>query len=149
MPKQRAGIAAAAAALVFLAAVAEAASTMKLLAAEVPIPGDDKPVALPGLTYETKAWKAQVESVRLEKIPAADAKKVTWTVVSSNGRGSRMRIDVDLFLLDAGGNRVASGRKTLLLGAASSGVSEGVDIKLGPGAWAAARSLRIEVRFSS
>jgi len=149
MPNQRARTAAAAAALFLLAGVADASSTMKLLAAEVPIPGDDKPVALPGLTYETKAWQARVESVRLGKVPAADAKKVTWTVVSSNGRGSRMRIDVDLFLLDAGGNRVAAGRKTLLLGAASNGVAEEVDIKLEPGVWAAARSLRIEVRFRS
>lgn len=138
-----------AAAFAFLAAAAWATSTMKLLAAETPIPKDTLAIALPKLSYDTKAWHARVESVRLKELPKADAAKVTWIVRASNSRGSRLRVDVDLFLLDAAGERVATGRKTMLLGAASSGVEEAIDIELEPGIWASAHSLRVEVRFKS
>jgi hypothetical protein len=138
-----------AAAFAFLAAAAWATSTMKVLAAETPIPKDTVAVVLPGLSYDTMAWHARVESVRLKELPKEGAKKVTWIARASNSRGSRLRVDVDLFLLDAAGERLATGRKTMLLGAASSGVEEAIDIELEPGIWTRAHSLRIEVRFKS
>lgn len=139
----------AAAAFVFLAAALPAASTMKMVVAELPLPADDKPVLLSGLSYDTMAWHGRVEAIRLKAVPAEGAKKVTWLVRASNSRGSRMRIDVDLHLLGADAKRLASGRKTLLLGAATSGVEYGIDVVLGADLWNAARSLRVEVRFIS
>ncbi len=130
-----------------LIATAATASTMKQVAAAIPIPEDIKPVKLSGLVYQTMAWTGQVRTVRLEEPPDAGAKEVTWIVQASNTRGSRMRIDVELHLLDAADERIASGRKTLLIGASTTDAEDKIKIKLTPGVWERAEELRILVQF--
>lgn len=132
-----------------LLASAALASTMKQVEAAVPIPKDTEPVQLEGLTYKTKAWTGEVRSVRLEKLPAADAKEVVWILESGNTRGSLMRVDVELHLLDADGARIASVSKTLLIPASTADLSSKIKLKLAPGDWQRAKELRLLVRFKS
>ena len=60
-----------------------------------------------------------------------------------------MRIDVEIDLLDASGERVGGGSKTLLLGANSSGVENKIKVKLDTGSWEGAEELKVLVRFKS
>jgi len=132
-----------------LAASAALASTMKQVEAAVPIPGDTEPVQLQGLAYQTKAWVGEVRSVRLEEVPEAGAKQVVWLLDAGNTRGSLMRIDVELHLLDADGKRIASGKKTLLIPASTGDFSTEAKIKLKSGDWERAKELRLLARFMS
>jgi len=132
-----------------LVASAALASTMKQVEAAVPIPRDTEPIQLEGLAYKTMAWTGEVRTVRLEKLPEADAKQVVWILEAGNTRGSLMRVDIELHLLDADGGRIASADKTLLIPASTAEFSSKVKIKLAPGDWQRAEEMRLLVRFKS
>lgn len=126
-----------------------AGGTMKQVVAKAPVPEDTKPVELSGLVYQTSAWRGEVESIWLEEVPEPGATKAEFVVKASNTRGSFMRIDVEIDLLDASEERVGGGSKTLLLGANSSGVENKIKVKIDTGSWERAEELKVLVRFKS
>lgn len=125
------------------------ASTMKQVEAAVPLPKDTQPVHLEGLAYTTMAWTGEVRSVHLEALPEANAKQVVWVLEAGNTRGSLMRVDVELHLLDEAGERIVTTSQTMLIPASASDFKKKVKMKLAPGDWARAKELRVLVRFKS
>jgi hypothetical protein len=144
------GIAASAVA-VFLASAGAllASGTMKLVAAAAPLPKDTKPIALSGLTYQTKAWISEVKSIRLKEMPEEGTDKVDWILGTRSTQSRLQKIEVDLYLLDAAGERVANAHQALVLLPQSPDAEQKVKMKLPAGAWSQARTVRIEVRFST
>jgi hypothetical protein len=142
---------AASAVVVFLASAAAllATGTMKLVAAAAPLPQDTKPVALSGLTYQTKAWISEVKTIRLKAVPEEGAKSVVWILGTRSTQSRLQKIEVDLFLLDADDQHVAAAHQALVLLPLSEAAEQKVKMKLPAGAWGKAQAVRIEIRFST
>lgn len=143
------GLAVAAAAVFFAAgSVAFAGDTMKAVAAAAPMPKDTAPQELAGLVYKTKAWASGVLSIRPAELPAPDAKEVTWVLETTSTQSRMQRADVDVFLLDEQGARLANAHLTMVLVRADR-AEQKVKMKLPAGSWSAARTVRVEVRFKT
>lgn len=141
------GLAAGVLALAF-AGVAFAGDTMKYVAAAIPVPQDTAPHELAGLVYKTQAWISGVLTIRLAELPAQDAKDVTWVLETTSTQSRLQRTDVDIYLLDEQGARLANAHQTLVMVHAER-ADQKVKMKLPPGSWAAAREVRVEVRFKT
>jgi hypothetical protein len=128
--------------------VAFAGDTMKYVVAAIPVPQDTAPHALAGLVYKTEAWVSGVLTIRLAALPAQDAKDVTWVLQTTSTQSRLQRADVDIYLIDEQGTRVANAHQALVMVHADR-ADQKVKMKLPAGGWAAAREVRVEVRFKT
>ena len=142
---------AASAVVVFLASAGAvlATGTMKLVAAAAPLPKDTKPIALSGLTYQTKAWISEVKTIRLKAVPEEGAKSVVWILGTRSTQSRLQKIEVDLFLQGAEEKRLAAAHQALVMLPLSDAAEQKVKMKLPAGAWEKAQAVRIEIRFST
>lgn len=122
---------------------------MKLVAAAVPTPEDTEPQQLSDLIYSTRAWRAEVQSIRLQEMPEPGAKSVVWLIRATNTQSRIQKVDVDVQLLDAQHERLTATSKPLILLAHSEDADYKVKMKLPAGVWEKCETVRVEVRFST
>ncbi len=137
--------------LVALAALVAgvAGGAMWIRAASFPIPTDDKPVTLSGLTYEGVGGVDEVNSARLEITSKEDQDPVhlEWTLNGRNTTPQMRRINLRVYLLDANKKRIAMGGITAMLKPATEKQDIVVKMKVPVKKWEQAERVYVQVDF--
>lgn len=132
------------AAAVLLAVGSVHGQTMKMVGTEIPMPADDAPQPLKGLKYG-HPWTVEFTSIRVEHDPAKNV--AMWTIRGSSGRARPERVQIVVKLMDASGKDVAAVKKSTVVKTGSDEHDYVLKMKVKPGAWEAARSVKIFVNF--
>jgi hypothetical protein len=149
-PMKSACRAVAAVVVLLSAPLALLAGTMKQTVTAIAVPKDSAAIPLQGLIY--KAWfTAEVTTVRLDPMPAADADPVVadWRFTGSNTDGQIHRLSVTVSLVDESGNKMVSMEVKTVLRPGAKDQAWSVPMKVPAKYWKATRTIRIAVDWFS
>lgn len=126
------------------------AGTMKQTVTAIAVPKDTEAIPLRGLIY--KAWfTAEVNTVRLDKMPAADADRVEadWVFTGNNSDAQIHRVSITLTLVDENGVKMASFFEKTVLRPGAKSQPWTVRMKAPAKVWAATRTIHIAADWFS
>jgi hypothetical protein len=151
MPMKNACRAVAAAVVLLSVPLALLASIMKQTVTAIAVPKDTATIRLQDLSYGVRLFTAEVKTVRLDPMPAANADPVEadWVFTGNNTDGQIHRVSITLTLIDESSKRLISfGAKTVLRPGAKDQLWS-VHMKVPAKVWTATRTIRIAADWFS
>ena len=130
--------------VVLLAVGSVHGQTMKMVGTEIPLPTDDALQSLKGLKYG-HPWTVEFTSIRVEHDPAKNV--AMWTISGSSGRARPERVQIVVKLMNASGKDIAAVKKSTVVKTGGDEHDYVLKMKIKPGVWEAARSVKIFVNF--
>ncbi len=136
-------------AILFLLSAEPAVAAMKVVAATILIPEDDKPTLLAGLEYPGE-WTVAFTSVRLERDPkeGADPVRPVWTFVATSTRPMVQKAIVEIHLLDGSGKKIKSIKKFVIIKSITKRQEIPIKMKVKRADWEQAEKVRIKITFT-
>ncbi len=127
----------------------QAGSVMKMTAATFPLPIDDKPLSLAGLSYEGVGGIVEVTTARLDILSkeGEDPVRAVWTLIGRNATPKARKVKVTVFLLNAAKKRIAVTRKTAFITAVNEHHVFELKMKVKAKTWEKTQRVYVEVDF--
>lgn len=127
----------------------QAGKVMWMTSATFPVPTDDKPLTLAGLSYDGRGGIVEVTSARLQIESKEGDSKVhaVWTLIGRNATPQARKVSISVFLLNAAKKRIAVARKTAFIGAVQENHVFELKMKVKPKTWALAKNVYVQVDF--
>jgi hypothetical protein len=127
------------------------ASNMKQTVTAITVPKDTATIRLQDLSYGADLFTAEVKTVRLDPMPAANADpvKADWVFTGSNTDGQIHRVSITLTLMDESSNRMESFGTKVILAAGAKDKTWSVHMKVPAKVWTATRTIRIAADWFS
>lgn len=121
---------------------------MKMVSVTIPIPDDDKPKELSGLTYGDP-WAAEFTSIQLERgaDPGADPRRLLWTVIGCSDRARPIRVQLVLWIVDEDEEILAKTQKMIILKNNTDDQEFKIEMKVKANRWSQAKKLRIRANY--
>ncbi len=127
------------------------ASTMKQTLTAIAVPKDTATIRLQDLSYGGGLFTAEVRTVRLESMPAANADPVEadWVFTGNNTDGQLHRVSITLTLRDESSSWMESFGTKVILPAGAKDKTWSVHMKVPAKVWTATRTIRIAADWFS
>jgi len=127
-------------------------AAMKIAAATILIPEDDKPVLLAGLEYPGAGfdWNVALTSVGLQRDPneGADPVRPVWTFVATSTRPMVQKVILEIHLLDGSGKKIKSTKQFVIVKSNTERQEILVKMKIKRADWQRAEKVRIKTTFT-
>jgi len=125
---------------------------MKITAATILIPEDDKPVLIAGLEYPGAGfdWNVALTSVGLQRDPneGADPVRPVWTFVATSTRPMVQKVILEIHLLDGSGKKIKSTKQFVIVKSNTKRQEILVKMKIKRADWERAEKVRIKTTFT-
>lgn len=130
-----------------IAALAGAA--MAIRAATFPVPTDNNPVALSGLTYAGRGGVSELTEARREIVSkeGEDPLRVKWILTARNTTPQVRQVKVAVYLLSHKGKRIAAARANAALRPVEEKREIVLDMKVSKAKWEKAEKAQIQIDF--
>jgi len=139
-------------AFLVLLCVEPAVAAMKITAATILIPEDDKPVLIAGLEYPGAGfdWNVALTSVGLQRDPneGADPVRPVWTFVATSTRPMVQKVILEIHLLDGSGKKIKSTKQFVIVKSNTKRQEILVKMKIKRADWERAEKVRIKTTFT-
>jgi len=138
--------------MLFLLCAQPSTAAMKIAAATILIPEDDKPVLLAGLEYPGAGfdWNVALTSVGLQRDPneGADPVRPVWTFVATSTRPMVQKVILEIHLLDGSGKKIKSTKQFVIVKSNTERQEILVKMKIKRADWERAEKIRIKTTFT-
>ena len=127
-------------------------AAMKIAAATILIPEDDKPVLIAGLEYPGAGfdWNVALTSVGLQRDPneGADPVRPVWVFVATSTRPMVQKVILEIHLLDGSGKKIKSTKQFVIVKSSTKRQEILVKMKIKRADWERAEKIRIKTTFT-